>query len=335
LLLGLGIVVASCATQATDPTFLQADDLTPPEDFPFERDNVIDLATLTDWQSISVDDVQRFLHQTTYRRSSFLDTYQSNGVRGADAIMKAAVAHRINPLVLLARAQADQGLIGESLYPVPPYRVEYAFGCGCPGQGPCAPALAGFDLQVDCLARQLRKSLDELEEKGATAGGWAPGVGAKTLDGQTVTPLDAGTCALYQYTPAVHEKKPGGTWVFWTIFQKYALKLDYVGPIGGQGPTSWIGDGCRSEADCAVDGAVCQTAYPGGLCTRDCARTSCPASPGRTPTFCANVEESGSCLAACDPNVSASCRSGYQCLSIESFTQAGVRQFVCMPRAPL
>jgi hypothetical protein len=224
------LAVPACAKQGAERTVLQADDLDSAKDG-FDPSAIVADGAFTDGQSIDVSQVQQFLERTPYNRGSFLATYQSNGVRAADAILRAAARYSLNPLVFLVRAQMAQGLVGEEFYPAPPSRVEYVFGCGCAGSSgeACDPSLAGFDSQVSCLGRTLRASLDEITATGATAGQWAPGQPRLTLDGVTVTPADAATAALYEYTPIVAVKKAGGNWLFWNLWQKYALAIGYFG----------------------------------------------------------------------------------------------------------
>jgi len=292
---------------------------------PFDPTEIIDLGSFTDTQSFAAIDVQTFLEHTPYARSSFLSTYQSNGVRAVDAVMSSALKYGINPLVFLTRAEVDQGLIGAQYYPFPTSRVEYVFGCGCTGSNDCDPALAGFDRQVDCLARKLSTSLGEITAGGSTAGGWGPGNASLTLDGHSVTPQDASTAALYQYNPVVGTGS-SGNWLMWNIWQFYTNFLTYGGPVGG--PTTsggWIGDPCAVDASCAVPGGFCATNFPAGLCTVACT-DGCPTADGRPDSFCADFGSGsdggaggGYCLPVCNPGTAGTCRAGYDCKSILVF----------------
>lgn len=309
----------ACARQSDENTVLQADDLRSSEEIPFDHDNILDAGSLTDSLALpTAREVQSFLDKTPYARKSFLATYTSNGVRAADAIARAADKYQINPLVLLVRAQIDQGLIGSQFYPQPPARVEYVFNCGCPGgTGKCDPAFAGFDKQVECLAQQLRALTDEALASGATASGWGAGRTQKTSDGVSITPGDAGTAVLYAYTPYLGEKKPGGVWIFWNVWQNYAAYVGYAGSLGPPvGTKRWIGDACTSDTLCAaIPDGVCVQNFPSGMCTTACNKTvPCPNDMDHPLTFCGNFgAQGGFCLPACNPSNPASCRSGYAC----------------------
>src|SRR5215472_3192820 len=152
----------ACAKSHTDNSVLQPDDLSTDGDPPFDPTEIVDALSFSDYLTLDRSSLQHFLTNNPYNGSSFLSTYQSNGVLAVDAVVSAAQNYRINPLVFLVRAEMEQGLIGESAYPFPPSRVEYVFGCGCDSTGACDPKMAGFDVQVTCLAQQLHQSLEEI-----------------------------------------------------------------------------------------------------------------------------------------------------------------------------
>ena len=134
------LALAPACAKKEEAGFFQPQDFKPPKgseggegDKPvvFDRNNIVDTAALADFEALKAAEIQKFLHRTPYDRPTFLETYQSNGVRASDAIARAARTYRINPLAFLVAAQGTQGLIGEVNYPFPPERVEYVFRCGC------------------------------------------------------------------------------------------------------------------------------------------------------------------------------------------------------------
>lgn len=297
----------------------------------FDRNAIVDSASLKDVDGIDAAVIQRLFRRTPYDRPSFLETYQSNGVRASDAVARAARTYRINPLFFLVKAQIAQGLLGESNYPFPPERVEYVFRCGCQYAGSCAPLLAGFDKQVDCLGRQLRASLDAIARDGLTASSWGPDKTSTTLDGLKVTPASDATAALYDLNPYVLEGKAGGNWLFWNVWNLYASKTDYAGPIGGAPGGAWIGEACDADGTCGFPNATCATNYPQGLCTTSC-EGDCPQEPDKPLTFCADFKtQGGFCFAICNPGAPA-CRTGYKCQLLAKFGgKAGDARHVCYP----
>ena len=298
----------------------------------FDKNNIVDQAAFTDIDGIDAALVQTFLHRTPYARPSFLETYQSNGVRAGDAILRAARTYRINPLVFLVAAEGQQGLLAAKDYPFPPNRVEYVFDCGCLQGENCLPALAGFDRQVDCLGRNLRKALDEMAADGQTASGWGQDKTSTTLDGEKVTPANAATAAVYAMVPNVSVGSAGGAWFFWNVYRQYALGIDYGGPIGGASG-SWIGEKCSSDASCGgYDSAKCAQNYPDGLCTASCSG-DCPSKAGQAETFCVDFKaEGGFCFEKCNLG-SPSCRDGYTCKQLAKFGSTSVNDAkpVCYP----
>ena len=336
LVVALASGATGCAKASPEVTVLQSADLTTDSEGPkFDPNEIVDVASFTDTFGLDATQVQNFLRHTPYKRPSFLETYQSNGIRAVDAIVKAAQKYRINPLVFLVRLEMAEGLLGEQFYPFPPSRVEYVFDCGCSGPTTCAPALAGLDKQLDCLGRSFRTSLNEITANQQTSGGWGPGKQQISVDGKKVTPTDASTAALYQYTPVVGTGKTGN-WLFWNIWQKYATAVDYQAPVGGGGTSSsWIGDACTADPLCDFAGGVCMLdpRTPGGMCSADCTNADCPNDPDRPATFCANfasgTSAQGMCLLVCNPNAPA-CRAGYTCVAgVAKYNDATKTEAVC------
>jgi hypothetical protein len=333
----LGGAPLGCAKASPEQTVLQSEDLSAVPDGPkFDPNEILDLPSFTDAFGLDATQVQNFLVHTPYKRPSFLETYQSNGVRAVDAIVRVAQKYRINPLVFLVRLEMAQGLLGEQFYPFPPERVEYAFACGCSGPSTCSPSLAGIDKQLDCLGRTLRTSLDEVTANQQTSGGWGPGKEQRTVDGKNVTPADASTAVLYEYTPVVGTGKTGN-WLFWNIWQNYATALDYQAPSGGGGgPTAWVGDACTTDPLCDYVGGIClqDARAPGGMCSSDCTTTDCPNDADHPATFCANFASGpaaqGICLLVCNANAPGACRTGYTCVpSVQKFNDPSKTESVC------
>ena len=324
-----GAIVVSACGEDPPATVLQPLDYKQPEGdlFEFDRNSVVDPAAFTDSETLDVQAIQKFLGKTPYERRSFLETYQSNGVRAADAIISVARQYRINPIVFLVYAQITQGLVGERNYPFPPDRVEYVFRCGCLQANNCLPALAGFDRQLDCLGRALRTAIEEIRETGVTTGGWGPDVASTTLDNLKVTPANDATAALYDRMPRVAEGQPGGTWIFWNVWNLYAMALDYAGPIGFT-DGRWIGEPCTTAAMCTGDGAICADNYPDGLCTVVCTG-QCPTQPDKPESFCAKFPDGGYCLPVCNPQAP-TCREGYECVRVAG-VGSGDSKHVCAP----
>jgi hypothetical protein len=328
-----GAALASCKGNAavSGPVLAPAD--TADAGVPFTPDEVVPSAAFTDFAALDAMDVQSFLVHDPYSGSSFLQTYQSNGVLFSDAVANAATTYRINPIVLLVAVEAEGGLVFDATYPQPSSAVDFLFGCGCPDPATpatCDPSAAGLDVQLGCYANALRTSLDEIAVSGETAGGWGPGKTGTTLDGLTVKPADDSTAALYQYDPVVGKGQTGQS-LFANIWFEYTQALTYFVPEGvDTEATAQIGDPCVSAADCALANPICATgaAYPGGMCT-----SKCKGSCSGVDAFCADFTSGGFCLSVCSPTDSWSCRSGYACALVQpSGAPAGTASaYVCTP----
>ena len=330
--LTLLLPLVACSKSSGEASVLAAQDLQASTTAAFDPNEILDPTSMQDTTALDAAHISQFLQQTPYGSSSFLAQYSSNGIPASDAIAAAAQRYTLDPIVLLVRAEMDQGLVASTAYPSPASRVEYAFGCGCNGPGSCDPTYAGFDVQVDCLAAALRDALDAVAATGKTTGGWGPGATSTTLDGVQVTPQDDSTAALYQYTPVVAVGQAGGNWLFWNLWQAFAGALGYTPPAGVDGPASWIGDACTGSGSCSYGGTsgTCATQFPGGLCTLACTM-SCPTSSSQVQTFCADFgSEGGFCLAVCNPG-DPQCRTGYTCESVKQFGDTATSASVCFP----
>jgi len=316
LLVGVAALAPACG-QEQDVGKLQELDFKKPEgsEATFDRNSLIDTPSFVDFGGIDTAMVQKFFSKTPYERASFLATYASNGARAADAITRASRTYRINALVLIVLTQAAEGLVGELRYPFPPERVEFAFRCGCLQGADCVGELAGFDRQVDCVARRLRESLDQIAKGGKTTSGWGLDVTSVTLDNLKVTPVNEATAVLYDFIPKVAEDSSGGTWLFWNLWNVYAQAISYAGPIDGGGDGRWIGAACETPDQCGYEGATCSTDFPDGVCTAPCTG-ECPTQADKPEAFCAAFKGGdGFCLEVCNPGNSA-CRQGYSCIRL-------------------
>jgi hypothetical protein len=223
LTIALGAALAACAdTPATDhdePADFEVD----PDDgkgdgvaATFEANNVISDALFANSGAMGVEDVQAFLERTPYGNRSWLASYQINGVSAAQAIVDAATAGQIHPLVLVARMQVETSLVSKTV--VPSQRMmDRALGCGCPDGGTCSSSFKGLAAQLQCGAATMRKWFDASVDG---SGQWRKGKTGRTLDPRSVTPAGHATASLYAYTPWVLVGS-GGTWLAWNVTRKY------------------------------------------------------------------------------------------------------------------
>ena len=193
----------------------------------FDVNRLLDDRDLEGGQALSTDDVQAFLEE----KGSFLAGYvdDSSGYTAAALITLIAEANRISPLYLLARIQAESGLVTSETGD----HLATATGCGCADGTTCSDNQRGFGQQVQCAAEKMRSYLDDLDASGVTTTGLAVGVPNKTLDPCDVTPENRATAALYTYTPWVggygeqcHARPDvGGASLLALVFHRFGAEL--------------------------------------------------------------------------------------------------------------
>lgn len=201
---------------------------------PFAADFLLANQDFEDGTFLGGDAVQAFFEKTPYGPPSFLASYTEKGRRASDLVAAAAARHRVSALWLLARLERDGVLVAARRYPAESKDVEFVFGYGCSGRLLCDPTFGGLGVQVDALAGDLRRTLDDLRRAGVTANGFALGASRRTLDAIVVTPASEATAALYGVEPLVGGAG-GGQELTWRIFRHYAAFTGYA-PLGPDTP---------------------------------------------------------------------------------------------------
>tara|TARA_B100000678_G_scaffold69367_1_gene56876 strand:+ start:1242 stop:2762 length:1521 start_codon:yes stop_codon:yes gene_type:complete len=191
--------------------------------------NIISDQVFTNYQSMSFDDIQRFLNskvpscdtygtQTSefgggtraqwaianYGQSSFtcLKDYNEGSRSSAQIIYDVARQFRINPQVLLVLLQKEQGLVTDTW----PLDIQYrsATGYGCPDTAPCDSEYYGLTNQITWSARMFRAIMD------SSPTWYTPYVlgdnyiyynPSTSCGGSIVNIQNKATKALYNYTP--------------------------------------------------------------------------------------------------------------------------------------
>ncbi len=198
----------------------------------FNPGNIISDATMGNYNSMSVNDIQNFLTSKNRCTNTDYGMYQrlksayphlnwhwdnghfvclseerfgdgetiGSGQTAAEVIYQAAQDYRINPQVLLVLLQKEQSLITDDYPNTRQYRS--ATGFGCPDTAACSAEYYGFKNQVRQAAKMFRTVLD---------GGWSNYPAGKTsyiqynpnrnCGGSNVYIENRATSALYRYTP--------------------------------------------------------------------------------------------------------------------------------------
>ncbi len=162
----------------------------------FKRDYIMSDEEFTDYNSMTTADIQSFLD----RKGSVLKN-NVGSVNPAAAIYAAAQKHKINPKVLVARLQTEQGLISKKT--ATQKKLDWALGVGCYDSGNWNQNFKGFDKQIDGAASTFRRHFDS-------------GNKTKKVDGTTVNCKSSATYSLYMYTPHF-----GGNELNWKVYKGY------------------------------------------------------------------------------------------------------------------
>ena len=279
----------------------------------FDKNNVLDDASLVAADTMTQEEVQSFLEKTPYGTRAGLADYTTGGQRASEWIHQAAVDNGINPVAMLVRLQMEKGLI--SAKDAPDFKVDAAFGCGCESAKACSDKYLGLDKQATCMARTLRRDMDGLARGKATVSGWKLGVAKKTEDGITVTPATYATAALYTYTPWVGEAGGGkagigGASLHWAVWKKFGgvATTPSSHPDEPKNPPSST-RGCTSSASCSATTPVCDVVS--GKCVgcqadyadQNAAPLSCPTAA--KPACQVAGSSAGACVECTGENTSA------------------------------
>ena len=190
----------------------------------FHANDVVGDDIFVGGEAMDVAEVQKFFEESPYRNRSWLADYTADGVTAAEAVVRAARAENVHPLMLLSRMQVEASLVSKTVRPTQ-YRIDRALGCGCPDGGGCSASYRGFEAQLTCGARILRKWYDASVDG---TGPWRKGKAKRTLDPRTVTPVNHAAASLYAYTPWVLVGS-GGNWLVWNVTRKYVRHAESSG----------------------------------------------------------------------------------------------------------
>ncbi|NLO90694.1 MAG: hypothetical protein GX410_01710 [Elusimicrobia bacterium] len=154
-------------------------------------------------------DVQAFL----VARRSFLANFKVGGRPFHELLRTVCLEHNVNPKLLLVSLQREQSLITRPVAPMEAV-LNRAMGFGCTDGGDM-PQFYGLERQLRKAAQYYRLFFDR----------WMPGKPMRIDDGaDKVTPANAFTSSLYEYTPWAGDIQRGGnvppfggklTWLIW------------------------------------------------------------------------------------------------------------------------
>lgn len=153
-------------------------------------------------------DIRAFLSA----RRSFLADYLVNGRPFHELLRGVCLEYNMNPKLLLVSLQREQSLVTATSAPAEAV-LQRAMGFGCTDSGDM-PRFYGLERQLRKAAQYYRLFFDRWEHKPMRIDGGA----------DKVTPANAFTSSLYEYTPWVGDIQRGGnvppfggklTWLIW------------------------------------------------------------------------------------------------------------------------
>ncbi|MCP4540830.1 MAG: M23 family metallopeptidase [Chloroflexi bacterium] len=233
----------------------------------FNKDQVLCDNDLLDVNAMSETDIQNLLDQ---RNSFFKDYYDpQTGLLASHIIYTQAQNNQISPRLILAKMQAesssiwywkDMSVLIDPSQPELGTKADWVLFYGWPDSSPPNLAYMGFYNQVHNAAQSLRSWFDD---PGAI--GWAIGQPHAVSDGM-VTPVNATTIALYQYTPWISSNNL--LWQVWWM-------------MWGDTGCSSDGNNCCGCGNQATESAACPTP---SITTPEQILPTSTLSPGAVPT---------------------------------------------------
>ncbi|HNY09965.1 MAG TPA: hypothetical protein PKK26_00095 [Candidatus Wallbacteria bacterium] len=141
-----------------------------------------------------------------------------DGIKPADVIIEVAKENNVNPLVILATLQKEQGLV-QTKKKITKSRLDWAMGVGVYDDNSHNQAYKGFKKQITGAAHTFRKNFD------AGVSALASKVAKMKINygKDSITPANAATYSLYAYTPHT-----AGAKLFTSIYKSYKSKLEKV-----------------------------------------------------------------------------------------------------------
>jgi len=175
----------------------------------FDKNNIISDEQLTNFASMTLEEIQDFLHL----HGSVLAGYSFDGRSAAQHIYDACQEHRVNPQVVLVALQKEQGLILSST--ASQERLNLAMGWDPSG----IYDSHNFGDQVYWGTWQFRRCYENLQSYVDTKSvPWSVGEPHAVMDG-TVTPGNRATAVLYIYTNWIGGPEGiGGNYLFWDLW---------------------------------------------------------------------------------------------------------------------
>jgi hypothetical protein len=173
----------------------------------FNENSIIPDKVLTNSKSMTSQEVQNFLET---KNSVLAKPY--NGQYPSQLIINTAEKYNINPMVILATLQKEQGLISKKTAST--HTLDWALGVGCYDSGNWNQKYKGFEKQIEYSAATYKNHYNDALKKlssGETL--------TMKINGKNIKIDNAATWAFYKYTPHFDGNK-----LFVDVYRGYFLK---------------------------------------------------------------------------------------------------------------
>ncbi len=203
--------------------------------FSFDKNYIISDAEMTNKSSMTKGEVRSFLSS----KGSALATHKTTDVDGkqryvSDIISNVSKRYELNPMLFLVLAQKESGAVTSSRVTTSMENWILGFGYCDSCTAKQAATYKGIANQFDSAGWQFRnRYLADLESRGTTRSGWAPGKTKTTADGIAVTPQNNATAALYTYNPWVGaygggDRRYGANSLFSKLWQEWNITTENI-----------------------------------------------------------------------------------------------------------
>lgn len=188
------------------------------ESVSFNPNYIISEDALTDYQSMTIDEIQDVLTLTNSALKNYI-TIDTDGKRksASEIIYRVSQKYQINPRFLLVLLQREKSLITKK----EPTQddLNWAMGFACYDNEQPVSKFRGFAIQIDRAAWRFRYYLEHpwqfrfrVNQKTKTLVNWKDRIFTPQYN-KYVTPENLATASLYNYAPHIYDN-----WLFWKIW---------------------------------------------------------------------------------------------------------------------
>lgn len=195
----------------------------------FNPNYIISDYELTDYQSMTVNDIQDFLNLTNSPLKNYITTdIDGRKKLASEIIYQASQRYKINPRVILVLLQREKSLITKKQ--INEDDLNWATGFACYDNSRPVSKFRGFTTQIDRAAWRFRYYLEhpwqfkfKIGQKTKTLVNWKDRIFTPQYS-KYVTPENLATASLYNYAPHIYDNRLFWKIWNWEVWQKWIKK---------------------------------------------------------------------------------------------------------------